>query len=216
MVSVLDAALATPAGAAGRPGPAATVVAAEAGVAWSRGVRIHHQPPPPKIRATTAKEQANRTPSPGLPSKGVFLASSGWAPDNTALWSVICSMAAALPSAPQTGQDTRDGIRPSSGSISNAYFCPQLHSILIGIINPFHWWSRDHRICLFQFLHYRVGIGFGRLELFEPRYWPIYSPFERPGLARRPGTARGERGTLTVTFRLETLPAASRHSTVIV
>src|SRR5271167_2689837 len=43
-------------------------------------------------------------------------------------------LAAAVPSAPQTGQFTVFGMRPFSGSMSKVYFCPQLHSILMAII----------------------------------------------------------------------------------
>jgi hypothetical protein len=39
----------------------------------------------------------------------------------------MISLAAAVPSAPQTGQFTGCGIRPLTGSTSKAYFWPQAH-----------------------------------------------------------------------------------------
>jgi hypothetical protein len=49
------------------------------------------------------------------------------------LWAMI-SFAAAVPSAPQTGQATSEGMRALTGSTSKAYRCPQPHWIFIVII----------------------------------------------------------------------------------
>ena len=46
----------------------------------------------------------------------------------------IASLAAAVPSAPQTGQATVVAIRPFTGSTSKAYFWPHAHWIFMGII----------------------------------------------------------------------------------
>src|SRR5579863_8100623 len=46
----------------------------------------------------------------------------------------MISLAAAVPSAPHTGQMTWFASRPLRGSASNAYFCPQLHKILMVIM----------------------------------------------------------------------------------
>src|SRR5437763_8674702 len=47
--------------------------------------------------------------------------------------------AAAVPSAPQTGHCTGAGIRPSTGSMSKAYFCPQPQRIFTGIMIRASW-----------------------------------------------------------------------------
>jgi hypothetical protein len=47
----------------------------------------------------------------------------------------MIELATAVPSAPQTGHATLEGIRPLTGSMSNEYRCPHPQLILIGIIS---------------------------------------------------------------------------------
>src|SRR5262245_28376550 len=49
----------------------------------------------------------------------------------------ISMFAAVVPSAPHTGQFTRHGIWPFTGSTSNLYFCPHWHVTLTSIMVSF-------------------------------------------------------------------------------
>lgn len=82
-----------------------------------------------------------------------------------AIRSAISWLAAAVPSAPQTGQAMADGIRPFTGSTSKANLCPQPH------------WSL-------------MGMGMGMTQIMNQPKTPHGHPVAVRMLTERPSTAR--------------------------